>query len=89
MKKNKNEEESVEEDLEEETEVEEEKEEPKESEEETEESEEVEEEKEQKKTWKIKCSECGKDADVPFQPDGNRPVYCRDCYQKHKPPRSF
>ncbi|MBN2599974.1 MAG: DNA-directed RNA polymerase, partial [Candidatus Thermoplasmatota archaeon] len=24
---------------------------------------------------------------VPFKPDGNRPVYCRDCYQKHRPKR--
>jgi CxxC-x17-CxxC domain-containing protein len=32
----------------------------------------------------IKCSECGKDAQVPFKPDGERPVYCRECYQKQR-----
>jgi len=35
---------------------------------------------------KVSCSECGKETTVPFAPDGERPVYCRDCYQKHKKP---
>ncbi len=39
--------------------------------------------------FKVTCSECGQESEVPFQPDGKRPVYCRDCYQKHKPKRSF
>lgn len=34
---------------------------------------------------KIICSDCGCEAEVPFKPDGERPVYCRDCYQKHRP----
>ena len=33
------------------------------------------------------CAECGKETEVPFEPDGKRPVYCRDCFQKHKKPR--
>ena len=34
---------------------------------------------------KIKCSECGKDAEVPFKPrEDGTPVYCRDCYFKKK-----
>ncbi|MGA1819959.1 MAG: CxxC-x17-CxxC domain-containing protein, partial [Thermoplasmatota archaeon] len=24
---------------------------------------------------------------VPFKPDQDRPVYCRDCYRKRKPAR--
>lgn len=32
----------------------------------------------------IKCSKCGKDAEVPFKPVKDRPVYCRDCYFKEK-----
>jgi len=36
---------------------------------------------------KVTCAECGKETEVPFKPDGTRPVYCRDCYQKHKPKR--
>lgn len=36
---------------------------------------------------KVTCSDCGQETEVPFKPDGSRPVYCRDCYQKHKKPR--
>ena len=28
------------------------------------------------------CAECGKQTEVPFEPQGDRPVYCSDCYQK-------
>lgn len=38
---------------------------------------------------KVTCADCGKETEVPFKPDGTRPVYCRDCYQKHKKPRRF
>ena len=27
------------------------------------------------------CSQCGRTAEVPFQPRGDKPVYCRDCFQ--------
>ena len=27
------------------------------------------------------CSACGKETTVPFQPRGDKPVYCRDCYK--------
>ena len=30
----------------------------------------------------VVCAECGKDAQVPFQPRGDRPVYCSDCYSR-------
>jgi CxxC-x17-CxxC domain-containing protein len=33
---------------------------------------------------KTTCSDCGKETEVPFKPTEGRPVYCRDCYQKHK-----
>jgi CxxC-x17-CxxC domain-containing protein len=29
----------------------------------------------------VTCSSCGKDAQVPFQPRGDRPVYCNDCFK--------
>ncbi|MEE8400681.1 MAG: CxxC-x17-CxxC domain-containing protein [Candidatus Hydrothermarchaeaceae archaeon] len=32
----------------------------------------------------VTCSDCGEEAEVPFKPTGDRPVYCRDCYQKHR-----
>ena len=28
------------------------------------------------------CSSCGKEAEVPFQPSGDKPVYCSDCFQQ-------
>jgi CxxC-x17-CxxC domain-containing protein len=28
------------------------------------------------------CAECGKDTEVPFEPRGDRPVYCSDCFSK-------
>ena len=33
---------------------------------------------------KAVCADCGKECEVPFKPSGDRPVYCRDCYRKHK-----
>src|SRR5512138_2504092 len=27
------------------------------------------------------CASCGKDTEVPFQPRGDKPVYCSDCYR--------
>ena len=28
------------------------------------------------------CSNCGNEAQVPFQPSGDKPVYCSDCFQQ-------
>ena len=33
---------------------------------------------------KATCSDCGKECEVPFKPKEDRPVYCQDCFQKHK-----
>ncbi len=33
---------------------------------------------------KATCADCGNEATVPFKPIEGRPVYCRDCYPKHK-----
>ena len=30
--------------------------------------------------YKITCSQCGNEGEVPFLPRGDRPVYCRDCF---------
>ncbi|WP_082662359.1 CxxC-x17-CxxC domain-containing protein [Candidatus Methanomethylophilus sp. 1R26] len=35
--------------------------------------------------FKAVCSDCGKECEVPFKPTEGRPVYCRECFQKHKP----
>ena len=34
------------------------------------------------------CAQCGKTAEVPFEPRNDRPVYCRDCFTKRQPARS-
>ena len=30
------------------------------------------------------CANCGKIAQLPFQPTGARPVYCSDCFQSQR-----
>ena len=32
------------------------------------------------------CGECGKEAQLPFKPRGDRPVYCSDCFSKRRTP---
>ena len=29
----------------------------------------------------VNCASCGNEAKVPFEPRGDRPVYCSDCFQ--------
>ncbi len=38
----------------------------------------------QRQMHQVTCSECGVETEVPFKPTGERPVYCRDCYQKRR-----
>ena len=35
----------------------------------------------------IVCTGCGQRAEVPFQPDPNRPVYCSACFTPRRRPR--
>jgi len=30
------------------------------------------------------CADCGAECEVQFEPRGDRPVYCRDCYNKRR-----
>lgn len=30
------------------------------------------------------CSECGEPCKVPFEPKSDHPIYCRECYSKHR-----
>ena len=30
------------------------------------------------------CAQCGKETEVPFQPRGDKPVYCSDCYRQQQ-----
>ena len=40
---------------------------------------------EQREMHDVKCADCGEQTQVPFKPDGERPVYCQDCYRKRRP----
>ena len=39
--------------------------------------------------YPVKCSTCSKDTEVPFEPRGDRPVYCSDCYRKTNPVKRY
>lgn len=43
-------------------------------------------EREPRQMYTATCASCGNEAQVPFQPRDDRPVYCSDCYQPQ--PRS-
>ncbi|MEM2319869.1 MAG: CxxC-x17-CxxC domain-containing protein [Candidatus Bathyarchaeia archaeon] len=36
---------------------------------------------------KAVCSDCGRECEVPFVPDPNRPVYCQECWVKRRSQR--
>lgn len=35
----------------------------------------------QREMFPAVCASCGVETQVPFQPSGEKPVYCRDCFQ--------
>src|SRR5205823_6587545 len=35
----------------------------------------------QRQMYSATCAQCGREARVPFEPRGDRSVYCSDCYQ--------
>ncbi|MBI1919362.1 zinc-ribbon domain containing protein [Candidatus Microgenomates bacterium] len=37
-----------------------------------------------RQNYPITCSNCGKSDTVPFEPRGDRPVLCRDCFKKQR-----
>ncbi len=40
-------------------------------------------ERRERRMYSVTCADCGKPAEVPFQPRGDRPVYCSDCFRNH------
>ncbi len=32
----------------------------------------------------VTCAQCGVETEVPFKPTGDKPVYCRDCFQNRR-----
>lgn len=37
-----------------------------------------------RESFDVVCDGCGAETTVPFKPTQDRPVYCRDCYQKQR-----
>lgn len=35
----------------------------------------------QRQMYSATCAQCGKEAHLPFEPRGDKPVYCSDCYK--------
>lgn len=42
-----------------------------------------------RRMYPVVCADCGVDTEVPFEPRGDRPVYCRDCFEKHRNERTI
>jgi CxxC-x17-CxxC domain-containing protein len=43
----------------------------------------------QRELFSATCSTCGKEAKVPFQPRGDKPVYCSDCFRSQQGAGSY
>ena len=39
----------------------------------------------QREMFTATCASCGQEERVPFQPRGDRPVYCSDCFRNQRP----
>ena len=40
--------------------------------------------RQERQMFSATCSECGNEARVPFQPRGDKPVYCSDCFSRQR-----
>lgn len=38
----------------------------------------------QREMFPATCAACGRETQVPFRPSGDRPVYCRDCFDRNR-----
>ena len=41
-------------------------------------------ERKDREMHKATCADCGNECEVPFKPKEDRPVYCKECFQKHR-----
>lgn len=37
-----------------------------------------------RKMYQAVCAACGRPAELPFEPSGNKPVYCRSCFEARR-----
>ncbi|SHK62372.1 zinc-ribbon domain containing protein [Desulforamulus aeronauticus] len=37
--------------------------------------------RQERQMYPATCSACGRETQVPFQPRGDKPIYCRDCFR--------
>jgi CxxC-x17-CxxC domain-containing protein len=44
-------------------------------------------EREARQMYAATCASCGREAQVPFQPREDRPVYCSECFQSQRSSR--
>jgi CxxC-x17-CxxC domain-containing protein len=47
------------------------------------------EDKKEVKLYSTECTACGADVQVPFKPDGKRPVFCTDCLKEYRRQQSL
>ena len=40
--------------------------------------------RQERQMYSATCSDCGNEARVPFQPRGDKPVYCSDCFSRQR-----
>jgi CxxC-x17-CxxC domain-containing protein len=40
--------------------------------------------REQRQLYPAVCADCGRETMVPFEPRAGRPVYCRECFARHR-----
>jgi CxxC-x17-CxxC domain-containing protein len=40
--------------------------------------------RQERQMYSATCADCGNEARVPFQPRGDKPVYCSDCFSKQR-----
>lgn len=47
--------------------------------------------REERELFQTTCSNCNKECEVPFRPNGKKPVFCKDCFVRTEgdAPRSF
>ena len=38
----------------------------------------------EREMFTVVCADCGTEASVPFRPRNDKPVYCSECFAKHK-----